>query len=231
MQRRHAQNQIVIGQTNGPHSNHDKAVILGQAAHIKGARLGSARYDPKMTDQERADPSNGIWLCVQCATEIDKDESIFPVELLKQWKDDHEKWVNKGRPPKKENQNKVVMRPARLKVRNEVKSFLHFCSTYWTMHCQGMVKGSNDLIRKLHSFEKSVDAEGPLSIPNLESRIKEIITNVWKMQRLVDRLAGPNLRPPDSTYYTAEDNVYALVEWFAQQEKEIDELLEPYLTI
>ena len=99
------------------------------------------------------------------------------------------------------------------------------------MHCQGMVKGSNDLIRKLHSFEKSVDAEGPLSIPNLESRIKEIITNVWKMQRLVDRFAGPNPRPLDSTYDTAEDNVDALVEWFAQQEKEIDELLEPYLTI
>ena len=217
--------------TSARHSNPAQAVILGEAAHIKGARPTSARYDPNMTDQERSHPSNGIWLCVPCAKKIDKDESIFPVELLKRWKAIHEAWVADGCPSKKENQNKVVMRPARLKVRNEVKSFLHFCSTYWTMHCQGMVKGSNDLIRKLHSFEKSVDAEGPLSIPNLESRIKEIITNVWKMQRLVDRLAGPNPRPLDSTYDTAEDNVDALVEWFAQQEKEIDELLEPYLTI
>jgi len=217
--------------TSAPHSDPALAVILGEAAHIKGARPKSARYDPKMTDQERAHPSNGIWLCISCAKKIDKDESIFPVELLTRWKAIHEAWVADGCPSKEENQNKVVMRPARLKVCNQVKSFLRFCSTYWTMDCQGMVKGSNHLIRRLHSFEKSVDAEGPLSIPNLESRIKEIIKNVWKMQKLVDRLASPNRRPLNSTRDTAEDNVYALVEWFAQQEKEIDELFEPYLTI
>lgn len=113
--------------TSEPHSDPAKAVILGQAAHIKGARPGSARYDSTMTDQDRAHPSNGIWLCVHCATKIDKDESKFPVKLLKQWKAIHEAWVVDGCPSKKENQNKVVMRPARLKVRNEVKSFLRFC--------------------------------------------------------------------------------------------------------
>ena len=106
--------------TSAPHSNPARAVILGEAAHIKGARPTSARYDPKMTDQERSHPSNGIWLCVPCAKKIDKDESIFPVELLKRWKDIHEAWVADGCPSKKENQNKVVMRPARLKIRNDV---------------------------------------------------------------------------------------------------------------
>lgn len=213
--------------TSGPHSDPGRAVILGEAAHIRGARLTSARYDPAMTDQERADPSNGIWLCGICARKIDKDESNFPVELLHQWKANHEAWVDAGCPNDK---NKVVLRPARLKIRNEVKNFLHYCSIYWTMQCQDMVKGSNDLVRMLHSFKKSVDVEGPLNIPDLKSRIDEIITNAWKMQRLVDCLR-PAHSPIDSVYQTLEDNVYDLIEWFAQQEKEIDELFEPYLTI
>ena len=76
--------------TSGPHSDKAKAINLGEAAHIKAARKGQARYDPRMTDKERKDISNGIWLCRECARMIDLDEERVPAELLQLWKQEHE---------------------------------------------------------------------------------------------------------------------------------------------
>lgn len=79
--------------TSGPHSDSDKSMNHGRAAHIKAARNGGARYDPKMTDNERCNIVNGIWLCIECADVVDKDAKKFTVELLNKWKEDHEKWI------------------------------------------------------------------------------------------------------------------------------------------
>lgn len=84
--------------TSGPHSDEGKAVIVGEAAHIQGARPGAKRFDTGMTDEQRAEPSNGIWLCRGCARRIDLDEVRFPVVLLHQWKHAHEHWVEVGCP-------------------------------------------------------------------------------------------------------------------------------------
>lgn len=84
--------------TSGPHSDESKAVNIGEAAHIRAARPGQARYDSNMTDEERATISNGIWLCKECARKIDVDEAKYPVALLSEWKGIHEKWISHGRP-------------------------------------------------------------------------------------------------------------------------------------
>ena len=84
--------------TSGPHSDEGKAVIVGEAAHIRGARPGAARFDPGMTDEQRADPSNGVWLCRNCAKRIDSDGVRFSVDVLLQWKEAHEQWVEAGCP-------------------------------------------------------------------------------------------------------------------------------------
>jgi hypothetical protein len=84
--------------TSGPHSDENKAVNLGEAAHIRAARKGQARYDPNMTDEERRDISNGIWLCRECARKIDLDEEKYTVKLLNKWKREHEDWISKGKP-------------------------------------------------------------------------------------------------------------------------------------
>lgn len=84
--------------TSGPHSDDTKAVNLGEAAHIRAARPGQARYDASMTDEERRTISNGIWLCKECARRIDVDDAKYPVSLLNEWKDTHEKWISDGKP-------------------------------------------------------------------------------------------------------------------------------------
>ncbi len=79
--------------TSGPHTDDDKAINLGEAAHIKAARKDQDRYEPTMTDEERGEISNGIWLCRECARKIDLDEQKYPVELLYHWKKAHEDYI------------------------------------------------------------------------------------------------------------------------------------------
>jgi len=76
--------------TVGPNEQEDKATLIGIAAHIKAASPGVPRYDLSMTETERKNINNGIWLCANCATLIDKDKSAFPVELLITWKESSE---------------------------------------------------------------------------------------------------------------------------------------------
>jgi DNA-binding protein Fis len=68
----------------------DLKINLGEAAHIKAARDGEARWDKDMLDGQRADISNGIWLCANCHTMVDKNEGLdFPRTLLEAWKQEH----------------------------------------------------------------------------------------------------------------------------------------------
>jgi hypothetical protein len=84
--------------TSSAHSEDDKAINLGEAAHIKAARKGQARFDPNMTDEQRSHISNGIWLCKECARKIDLDENRYTVDLLHSWKNEHEDYIIKGKP-------------------------------------------------------------------------------------------------------------------------------------
>ncbi|MBK6358158.1 MAG: hypothetical protein IPF44_16325 [Betaproteobacteria bacterium] len=63
-----------------------KVVIVGVAAHIKGAAPGGPRYDPLQSAEERRHASNGIWLCSAHAKQIDDDHVQFTVDKLKAWK-------------------------------------------------------------------------------------------------------------------------------------------------
>ncbi len=76
--------------TTAPHTDDMRVVRIGEASHIAGARPGSARHDPKMSDEERGCITNGIWLCRDCAAIIDRDEARFPAENLRRWKREQE---------------------------------------------------------------------------------------------------------------------------------------------
>lgn len=76
--------------TSGPADADTSAINVGEAAHIYGARPGSARYDAKMSDGERSDITNAIWLCRNCHKLIDADPTRFQAELLFEWRRAHE---------------------------------------------------------------------------------------------------------------------------------------------
>jgi hypothetical protein len=64
----------------------NKSINVGFAAHITAAAEGGCRYDPSLTNQQRQDIENGIWLCGTCAKLIDSDEARYTVEVLRKWK-------------------------------------------------------------------------------------------------------------------------------------------------
>src|SRR5258708_7255398 len=72
--------------TVGPHEYPLKAIINGIAAHITAAACGGPRFDAGLSEFDRSSIENGIWLCSNCATLIDKTPVSFSVELLQSWK-------------------------------------------------------------------------------------------------------------------------------------------------
>ena len=86
--------------TCGPADEMDRSVIIGEAAHIFGARLGSARFSESMSPAERGDVTNAIWLCRNCHKLIDADPVKFPADMLFEWRRQHEEEIAKrvGKP-------------------------------------------------------------------------------------------------------------------------------------
>jgi hypothetical protein len=80
--------------TVGPNSDPQKSTLIGEAAHIYGARPNSKRYKSNMTDATRAEITNSIWLCRNCHKLIDTDAEKYSSEVLFIWREQHEKYVN-----------------------------------------------------------------------------------------------------------------------------------------
>lgn len=76
--------------TSGPHTEDDKALNVGVAAHVSAASRGGPRYDPSLTPDERKGIGNGIWLCQSCAKLVDNDESRYTKGVLVGWKQEAE---------------------------------------------------------------------------------------------------------------------------------------------
>lgn len=77
---------VCMKPTSAPHTDEDKAINLGVAAHITAASVGGPRYDASLTNVDRSSIYNGIWACRQCGTLIDADQSRFTVEELRSYK-------------------------------------------------------------------------------------------------------------------------------------------------
>jgi hypothetical protein len=79
--------------TSGPQRDPSNAINIGVAAHIRAASTGGPRFDPNMTDKERTNAANGIWLCQNCAKLIDNDEQAYPAGRLIAWKQAAEEYA------------------------------------------------------------------------------------------------------------------------------------------
>lgn len=78
-----------------------KAISTGDAAHIVAEKRGGARGNLDLTDEERAQASNGIWLCANCHRTVDVlHPNLYSVEILRAWKAQARGWwqANQGRP-------------------------------------------------------------------------------------------------------------------------------------
>lgn len=65
-------------------------VISVDIAHIKAATPGGPRFDPNMTNEERAAHPNVILLCTAHHKVVDRDPDTYTVEVLTAWKTERE---------------------------------------------------------------------------------------------------------------------------------------------
>jgi hypothetical protein len=72
--------------TAGPHTDPAKAVNTGVAAHISAASAGGPRFDGSLTNEQRSDLENALWLCQNCAKLVDSDLPRFTTQTLRHWK-------------------------------------------------------------------------------------------------------------------------------------------------
>lgn len=73
-------------------TNSNEIEYIGVAAHICAASKGGPRYDETQSSKDRSSIDNGIHLCSNCATMIDKNHGIdYPATLLRSWKKQAEK--------------------------------------------------------------------------------------------------------------------------------------------
>lgn len=84
----------------GKHLTYDATIgndtHIGEAAHIRGEKPGAARYDASMTDEERDNVRNLIYLCTDHHTIIDKVEADWPASALLTLKESHERQVRQA---------------------------------------------------------------------------------------------------------------------------------------
>ncbi len=80
--------------TIAPHSSPKKSLNTGEAGHINSAKPGGPRYDEEQSDEERKSISNAIWLCTNCHTKVDGDDSAFTEGEMRDWKQRHEEWIS-----------------------------------------------------------------------------------------------------------------------------------------
>lgn len=73
----------------------DGISIISKICHIAAASPEGPRYDKSMTDDDRRGFDNLILLCDEHHVVIDnkENEALYPTELLKKWKIDHQKKV------------------------------------------------------------------------------------------------------------------------------------------
>jgi len=102
-------------------------------------------------------------------------------------------------------------RPLRLQVFQSMHHFSRYCSTYWTLYHMGQVNRSRDLTKRIDTFKWEIEQHGHLDMPDVEGKAKDFVNGAWKLQRLVDRIAGGKNNPHDGEYATAEENVEGLV--------------------
>lgn len=85
-------NQCYNPDCEGSLVSKDATTVTGKICHIEAKSRGGPRYNPNMTDKERDDFNNLIFLCASCHDQIDNMANVdkYPVALLKSWKQKHE---------------------------------------------------------------------------------------------------------------------------------------------
>ena len=121
------------------------------------------------------------------------------------------------------------LRPIRLNGCNLLKNFAHYCTTYHTLFLQKMVSGTRELMDSRDAFRNEFEKLGPLGMSDVDSKALEFTNMAVQLQRALDRSRSSEPKPLESKYPTLEENIDAITDWFAAEEKALPSLFKSYL--
>ncbi len=186
--------------TIGPNSDADKSIKIGEAAHIYGARIGSKRFNPDMTDTTRAEITNSIWLCRNCHKLIDTDETKYSAEILFKWRENHEKFIASTLG---NNTDRIVIE-SQLSTLSEFKNYPPIIKRIvldkpngweWRLTAELMKYYNSPLFRKLNDLKEGLYLKNPTTIEAdyafkwIQDRLNEMSRIVSPAGNLLDRLS------------------------------------------
>ena len=95
-------NPDCLALTSSTNDDLTKSTLTGQCAHVNTGSDWGPRPSDKSTKYLKS-AENAIWLCCNCHTLIDRDESRYPAEILIQWRKSTEarirKWIVRNDSP------------------------------------------------------------------------------------------------------------------------------------
>jgi tetratricopeptide (TPR) repeat protein len=95
-------NPDCLALTSSTNDELTKSTLTGQCAHINTGSDWGPRPSDKSTEYLKS-AENAIWLCCNCHTLIDRDESRYPAEILIEWRQSTEarirKWIVRNDSP------------------------------------------------------------------------------------------------------------------------------------
>lgn len=107
--------------------------------------------------------------------------------------------------------------------------FCEYCAGYITLIHIGAATGARDLVERIEAFKTEIRNHGPLGMEDVLAKCDDMQKRAWRMQRLIDRIAGGDQTPHDAGYETGNDNLDALVDWFATERRQLGTIFAPYL--
>lgn len=141
--------------------------------------------------------------------------------------------VRQGAHPDKQagKTSAAELRPHRLNARNALLAFADFCLTYPTLHGLDEVDRTRDLTAHIGALQTMIELLGPLSMPELDGLKTAVTATAWNLQRVLDRQRDPEAKPINARYSTLDENLAALLDWFADFKPRIKQQLDPYLDL
>lgn len=152
-----------------PDSGDFGAQVIGEMAHIKGAKPTSNRYDPEQTEAARHDYLNLFLVCPTCHTRIDhkENEARFSVRVLEEMKKEHEARVLS-----------LLERNSILSKAHLAKEILMYLEE--NRHSWAQFGPTSELARK-HPFDQNAHNVW------LNERLSVIVPNNRRINRLLDK--------------------------------------------
>jgi hypothetical protein len=137
---------------------------IEEIAHIIGKKEKAARGKSELTSTERDEFENLILLCPNCHTKIDKSPKLFPVKVIKQWKENHEQSI------------KNIFTTPKFKTRKEIRDFI------------SPILAENKIIFSKYGpgSQNALEKQSECELQWEKLSLQKLLPNNWKLEKVIE---------------------------------------------